>query len=196
MNKLLLIILLITTSTIAQSAMFLSPSAGYTAGGKIENENSEHFNIESSANYNLSLTTNVDQGRLGLFYSQQDTNVENQPLKIMTRHFHFQSAVYYTTTTDKLFPYLGVSLGTTYLDASWTKSEYEFSTSVFGGLEYKFSETLALQAQLRWLGILTDSKTYSVCTSPDTTNSNKCLIKFESDWLGQVQSNMGLVIKF
>ncbi|MDG3087636.1 porin family protein [Vibrio hannami] len=196
MNKLLFFMLLLSIGNTAYARLFLSPAIGYTAGGKIENESSEYFNIESSENYNLSLTTNLDKGRIGLFYSRQDTNVTNQPLSLTMQHLHFQSAIYYQSSSEKILPYLGLSLGSTYLDTNWAKSDYEFSASVFGGLEYKFNETIALQAQLRWLGILTDSKTYSVCTSSASVETSKCLIKFESDWLGQVQSNIGMVIKF
>ena len=181
-------------STTAVAEVYLTPWVGYTAGGSVENQNQQELDLKGSESFALSVETDFDTGRLGLFYSTQSTDVENINASSAIHYLHFQSSVYYPIQ-DKFSSYLGIGLGGSYIDADWVDKELGFSASIFGGFEYKFYDTVALNTQLRWLGTVVDNDTSGVCNLP-TTGEGSCVIKFKTDWMNQFSANLGLTVRF
>jgi opacity protein-like surface antigen len=181
-------------NTTAVAEVYLTPWVGYTAGGSVENQNQQELDLKGSESFALSVETDFDTGRLGLFYSTQSTDVENTNASSTTHYLHFQSSVYYPIE-DKFSSYLGIGLGGSYIDADWVDKELGFSASILGGFEYKFSDTVALNTQLRWLGTVVDNDTSGVCNLP-TTGEGSCVIKFKTDWMNQFSANLGLTVRF
>ncbi|MDC5807234.1 porin family protein [Vibrio europaeus] len=181
-------------STTAVAEVYLTPWVGYTAGGSVENQNQQELDLKGSESFALSVETDFDTGRLGLFYSTQSTDVESTNANSTIHYLHFQSSVYYPIE-DKFSSYLGIGLGGSYIDADWVNKELGFSASIFGGFEYKFSDTVALNTQLRWLGTVVDNDTSGVCNLP-TTGEGSCVIKFKTDWMNQFSANLGLTVRF
>ncbi|MEX0334697.1 outer membrane beta-barrel protein [Vibrio tubiashii] len=181
-------------STTAVAEVYLTPWVGYTAGGSVENQNQQELDLKGSESFALSVETDFDTGRLGLFYSTQSTDVEKTNASSTIHYIHFQSSVYYPIE-DKFSSYLGIGLGGSYIDADWVDKELGFSASIFGGFEYKLSDTVALNTQLRWLGTVVDNDTSGVCNLP-TTSEGSCVIKFKTDWMNQFSANLGLTVRF
>ncbi|MDC5821260.1 porin family protein [Vibrio europaeus] len=181
-------------SATAVAEVYLTPWVGYTAGGSVENQNQQELDLKGSESFALSVETDFDTGRLGLFYSTQSTDVESANANSTIHYLHFQSSVYYPIG-DKFSTYLGIGLGGSYIDADWVNKELGFSASIFGGFEYKFSDTVALNTQLRWLGTVVDNDTSGVCNLP-TTGEGSCVIKFKTDWMNQFSANLGLTVRF
>lgn len=181
-------------SPLVQADTYLSPWLGYTFGGSVEDQNQNELDLKASESYALSLETDVDKGRMGLFYANQHSEVEDVNLNSSIHYLHIQSSIYYPVQ-DKWQSYLGVGLGASYVDADWVKDEWGFSASIFGGFEYQFSDSLALNTQLRWLGTVVDNETSGACNLPAGGDSS-CVVKFKTDWMNQFSANLGLTWSF
>jgi len=189
-----LTLVLSTMSLAANAEVYLSPWVGYTVGGSVEDQDQRELDLKGSEGFALSIETDFDTGRLGLFYATQNTDVESVNASTAIHYLHFQSSVYYPIE-DKFSSYLGIGLGGSYIDADWVNKELGFSASIFGGFEYSLSDTVALNTQLRWLGTVVDNDTSGVCNLP-TTGDSSCIIKFKTDWMNQFSANLGLTIRF
>lgn len=193
-SRLFFPILIAGVSPLAQADTYLSPWLGYTFGGSVEDQNQNELDLKASESYALSLETDVDKGRMGLFYANQRSEVEDINLNSSIHYLHIQSSIYYPVQ-DKWQSYLGVGLGASYVDADWVKDEWGFSASIFGGFEYQFSDSLALNTQLRWLGTVVDNETSGACNLPAGGDSS-CVVKFKTDWMNQFSANLGLTWSF
>lgn len=193
-SRLFFPILIAGVSPLAQADTYLSPWLGYTFGGSVEDQNQNELDLKASESYALSLETDVDKGRMGLFYANQRSEVEDVNLNSSIHYLHIQSSIYYPVQ-DKWQSYLGVGLGASYVDADWVKDEWGFSASIFGGFEYQFSDSLALNTQLRWLGTVVDNETSGACNLP-AGGDNSCVVKFKTDWMNQFSANLGLTWSF
>ena len=173
--------------------IYISPMIGLTGGGAVEDEDGNTYDMENSASYSLAIETPLEKGRIGLFYSNQQSELESLKLDSSIQYLHLQSSIYYPAT-NAFSGYLGLGLGASYVDVDWAKDKYGFSASIFGGVEYKLSDSLALTSQIRWLGTVVDNDTSGACTLP-TTGQN-CVIRFDTDWMNQFQANVGLTFRF
>jgi opacity protein-like surface antigen len=173
--------------------VYIAPWVGYTTGGSVEIQDGTQFDLEASANLALTIETDLDGGRVGLFYANQSSNVETLNASSTIHYLHFQSSVYYSLQED-FSTYLGLGLGGSYVDADWVKDELGFSTSLFAGFEYQLSDAVALNSQIRWLGTAVDNETSGACNLP--SNNNSCTVRFKTDWMDQFAANVGLVWSF
>lgn len=187
-------LLLVGISSVAQANVHVSPWVGYTFGGSVEDQNQNELDLKGSESFALSVEADIDKGRIGLFYATQNSEVEDVNLSSSIHYLHLQSSVYYPVQ-DKWSSYLGIGLGGSYIDADWVDDEWGFSASIFGGFEYAFSDTLALNTQLRWLGTVVDNETSGVCNLPAGSNDS-CVIRFKTDWMNQFSANLGLTWSF
>ncbi len=179
-------------SPLASAEVILTPNIGYTFGGDVTDLQGNDYDIKGSESFGIALETTVDKGRVGLFYSGQSSDVETVNKSASMHYLHFQSSIYYPAS-DNLSSFLGVGLGVSYVDADWVDDNVGFSGSIFAGLEYKLSNNLAIQGQLRWLGTVVDNDTSGQCTLPST---DECRIQFDTDWMNQVQTNLGVTYRF
>lgn len=195
MNKKLLtpLIAMCSFSAVSQAQVYITPMLGYSFGGEVENSKGTHFDIEEEINYNIAIEADIQKGRLGLLYSQQNSNIENLNIDTTLRYLHFQSAIYYPLN-DKINTYLGLSLGGTHIDVQGADNEFKFSGGLFGGMEYTFAHNVALQAQLRYIGTLVDSDSITFCES--NSSSPNCQFLFKGEWMSQFQANIGLTFSF
>lgn len=192
-NTLALFALLSYSGASLSAEIQITPMIGFTGGGAVEDEDGNTYDMENSASYSLAIETPLEKGRVGLFYSNQKSELESLKLDSSIQYLHFQSSIYYPAT-NQFSGYLGLGLGASYVDVDWAKDKYGFSASIFGGVEYKLSNSLALTSQLRWLGTVVDNDTSGACTVPST--GQNCVIRFDTDWMNQFQANIGLTFTF
>ncbi|MCJ2375439.1 porin family protein [Vibrio sp. ZSDZ34] len=190
---LLVIALMACNTEHAQADLIITPFVGYTMGGEAKTGDDKSYDISPSANAAIAIELPFQNGRMGVFYAQQDSSLEQLNLNSSISYLHFQSSVVYPIT-ENTSSYLGIGIGASHVSADWTKNHTGFSTSLFGGLEYKITKQLSLTGQIRWLGTVVDSESVSICTLPTTEQS--CLIGFQTQWMNQFQSNVGISIAF
>lgn len=191
---LVVISLLITTQVQAQTSnVMITPFFGFIGGGAVEDNTGKSYDLNPSTSYAIALETPLEKGRVGFFYSYQGSDLQGVENQYGFHYLHFQSSIYYPSQSG-FTGYLGLGLGSSYADVDWADKKFGFSASIFGGIEYKVSDNLALTAQLRWLGTVVDNDTSGVCTSSEA--GQNCVIRFETDWMNQLQSNLGLTFKF
>ncbi|MGF1755251.1 porin family protein [Vibrio makurazakiensis] len=197
MNKIAKISSLISLFTCfyasAASNAIITPLVGYTSGGSVQDQEANTYDLEGSESFTFAVETPLEQGRVGLFYSNQQSELKTLKLSSSIQYLHFQSSIYYPAN-EKLSTYIGLGIGASYVDVDWADDKLGFSGSAFGGIEYKFTDTLSLNSQIRWLGTVVDNDTSGVCTVPTTQQS--CIIKFETDWMNQFQGSIGLTFYF
>ncbi|ENM5750692.1 outer membrane beta-barrel protein [Vibrio mimicus] len=192
-NIFVLNVLLLLFSPFLAAEWMVTPSVGYTFGGKVLNQAGNQYDLESSSSYALAVELPYDKGRVGLFYSAQPTNVETLSNQDENIHYlHFQSSIYYPIS-EKFSSFIGLGIGGAYTDVDWADKKYGFSASAFGGVEYQISSNVAVNAQLRWLGTMVDNDSSAVCTLP---SSESCVVKFKTDWLNQGSAHVGITIRF
>ncbi|ABU71846.1 outer membrane protein [Vibrio campbellii] len=172
----------------AQANVIVTPYVGFTGGGEVEDQKERTYDLDPSINYALSVETPFEMGRIGLFYSNQSSELQDINNSIDVHYLQFQSSIYYPLSQGWQ-TYVGLGLGGSYTDADWVSDKYGFSASAFAGLEYEFSKNFAMTAQIRWLGTVVDNDTSGACVLP--TDGSSCIIKFETDWMNQFQSNIG-----
>lgn len=186
-------LLFIFASPASANTLIITPFVGYTLGGSVEDENEKSFDLNASPSYSIAIETPLEKGRVGLFYSYQSSEVDVIEKEYDFHYLHFQSSIYYPTDSG-LSSYLGLGLGASYADVDWADDKVGFSASIFGGIEYPITSNLLISAHIRWLGTVVDNDSSAVCVMPTTGQS--CVIQFETDWVNQFQSNLGLTFKF
>lgn len=173
--------------------VYITPSIGIASGGEVENNTGETFSVKADNALSFAIETDFDTGRIGLFYSTQSSEVKSLGYKTRFDYLHFQSALDYPLTSH-LSSFFGLSLGATYTDVDWSDESLHFSAGAFTGLQYHFTDNLALQLEARWLGTSVDSNFDSACVSGSTKSG--CIIRYEGSWMNQVQGNLGLRFSF
>ena len=91
MNRLTLFTLLAFTPLSAFSQIYITPSIGYASGGEVETVNDDILDLKADTAYSLSIETDYDLGRIGLFYSNQTNDVDGVNLKSKLQYLHFQA---------------------------------------------------------------------------------------------------------
>ncbi|MDF2154227.1 outer membrane beta-barrel protein [Vibrio sp. CAU 1672] len=185
------ILAIISVSTNAQ--ILLTPYLGFTGGGAVEDEEKNTYNLDPALNLALAVEAPYESGRLGLFYSHQSTEFETIANSADVHYLQLQSSVYYPLD-QHWSSYIGLGVGGSYVNADWADKKYGFSASAFAGMEYELSDNMAITAQIRWLGTVVDNDTSGVCVLPN--DGSNCVIKFETDWMNQFQSNIGFTFRF
>lgn len=197
MNTLPRVTLLISLTTFCSYSfadVYITPWFGYTVGGSVENQDGEDFDLQGSHNLALSLESDVENGRLGVFYSNQSTQVDEAKLDADIHYLHLQSSIYYSLD-EKLSSYMGLGLGGSYIEAKWVDDKLGFSASIFGGFEYEITDSLAVNGQARWLGTVVDNNTSGACNLP-SSSADSCIIQFKTSWMNQFSTNVGLTWRF
>ncbi|NAX20882.1 outer membrane protein [Vibrio sp. V39_P1S14PM300] len=185
---------LLSFASPGQAQSYITPWIGYTFGGEVENQDGHHYDIKGSENVAFSVETDIQAGRIGVFYAYQSSEIEHVKLDSKVHYLQFQSSLYYPIQPN-FSSYLGLGVGGSYIDAKWVDDQYGFSASIFGGVQYDLTQNLSLNGQFRWLGTVVDNDTTAACTLP-TSESDSCLIRFETDWMNQFSTNIGLVMRF
>ncbi|WP_237156947.1 hypothetical protein [Photobacterium rosenbergii] len=185
---------LITASHSATAnTIYVTPYVGYTFSNGITDDNGIEIEPESDPHYAISIETDLDQGRVGLFVSHQPTDYETFSNSGSLTYVHFQSSLRFDTFTH-FDTYLGASIGTTIIDADWSDKDMVFSGGFLGGVEYKFTPNFSVLLEGRWLANLMDGDTTTICNLPE--GNQTCSIRVDSEWLTQFQTNLGFTFSF
>lgn len=118
-NLFILNTLFLLFAPLSAAEWMVTPSVGYTLGGKVLDQAGRQYDLENSSSYALAIETTYDNGRIGLFYSTQPTKVQtlvNQDASI--HYLHFQSSIYYPVA-EKLSSFIGLGIGGAYTDVAW-----------------------------------------------------------------------------
>ncbi|WP_017026093.1 outer membrane beta-barrel protein [Vibrio rumoiensis] len=186
-------ILLLAVPPLANAEVMITPMLGYTVGGSVKDNNGNKYDMQASESYAIAIETPVEKGRIGLFYSQQNTQLETLGFGSPIKYLHIQSSLD-LPINERFITYVGIGLGGSYVDVSWAENKYGFSASGFAGLEYKITNHISINGQLRWLGTVVDSNSSTQCYY--TQDTQNCRIQFDSDWMNQFQSNIGMTFRF
>jgi|GEM_PF-777752 len=183
----------VSTPVFAENTIYLTPYVGYSFSDRITDENGIEIRTESDPHIALTLETDMDLGRVGLFVSHQPNEYTDIQGDGSFTYVHLQSAIRYNTFTlwDSFF---GASLGGTIVDAEWSKDDLLFSAGLLGGIEYHINSSTRLVFEARWLANLIDGDTSAICQLP--TGAQTCLISIDSEWLTQFQTNVGITFSF
>ncbi|MDR9828124.1 porin family protein [Vibrio sp. FNV 38] len=174
--------------------LYVTPWIGFTGGGKVVNEEGTEFDFKPSESFALQIEAPLQQGRIGLFYHYQGTEVDDINASVETHYLLFQSAVHYAMH-ERLRTHIGIGLGGAYTKANWVDDNFGFAGSIYGGLEHEIKDNLYLTGQVRWLGTVVDNDTTAICNLPSGQEGN-CVIKFKTDWMNQFSANFGITFKF
>ncbi|MFA0085927.1 outer membrane protein [Vibrio sp. 10N.261.51.F12] len=175
------------------ASVILTPFIGTSVGGTAEDENNNKYDISASTHLALAIEFPVKNGRMGLFYSHQNSSLDTLNLETTIQYLQFQSSAEYLVA-NKTITYIGAGIGASHISAQWTRSQTGFAASIYGGVEYQLTQRLFINGQARWQGTVVDNETVSVCNLPTTEAS--CLIGFNTQWMNQFQTNIGISAKF
>ncbi|MGF1908251.1 porin family protein [Vibrio kasasachensis] len=178
----------------ANAKIHITPLLGFSGGGEVEDENGSALDIVPSVSFSIATELEFQTGRLGLYYSQQSSEVESLELDTTIQYLMFQSSIYYDLP-NRAYAYLGVGIGGSYIDADWVDNHAGFAGSIFGGFEYPITQSISLTSQIRWLGTVVDNDTAAACNLP-SGSSGDCIIRFKTDWMNQFTMGVGLVMTF
>lgn len=173
--------------------VMVTPFIGYSLGGAAETADGTSYDISPSANVALAIEFPFRNGRMGAFYSRQDSSLDSLNLDTTIQYLQFQSSAEYEIG-ESTQAYIGAGLGASHTSGQWTKSHTGFAASIFGGVEYYLTKNLALNGQLRWQGTVVSNDSVSICNLP--TDDQSCFIAFKTSWMNQVQTNLGLSVRF
>ncbi|MGR6839235.1 porin family protein [Aliivibrio wodanis] len=193
MKRIALLGLLAITPLPLMAQWYITPAIGIATGGMVENKDGDTFKVENDSSLSFTVETDYDAGRIGLFYSTQSSEVKSLGNKSRFDYLHFQSALDFPLTTN-LNSFFGLSLGATYTDVDWSDDTIQFSGGAFTGLQYHFTDNIALQLEARWLATSVDSDFDSACGVGSTHSA--CVIRYEASWMNQIQGNLGLRFNF
>ncbi|WP_239670622.1 outer membrane protein [Vibrio variabilis] len=177
----------------SNASVMVTPFIGYSLGGAAETADGTSYDISPSANLALAVEFPFRNGRMGAFYSRQDSSLDTLNLDTTIQYLQFQSSAEYQVG-ENTQAYIGAGLGASHTSGQWTKSHTGFAASIFGGVEYYLTKNLAINGQLRWQGTVVSNDSVSICNLP--TDDQSCFIAFKTSWMNQVQTNLGLNVKF
>ncbi len=131
--------------------------------------------------------------RIGIYLSHQETDFDAGNLLpdtgIQVTHVHFTGTSYYPSGNWEPFVSAGIGAGIYSPDDSDLSSETKVSAQVATGANYKFTESLLMRMDLRWVGTFFDGSGAIFC-------SGGCMIQTESSVYSQVQANIGLMLRY
>ena len=184
---------LVASNVVAANTIYVTPQVGYTFSNSITDDNGTKIEPEDDPHYAISIETDLEQGRVGLFVSHQPTDYETFSGSGSFTYVHFQSSLRFDTF-QHFNTFAGASVGTTIVDADWSDQDLVFSGSFIRGLEYKVSPNFSVLFEGRWLVNLMESDTTTICNLPE--GNQTCNIKVNSEWLTQFQTNLGFTYAF
>ncbi|BDM65535.1 outer membrane protein [Shewanella sp. NFH-SH190041] len=183
--------------------IFFTPMGGYSFGASSLDltdaaaEQSDSASIQESANYALMLgmTTN-DPGDVYLLYSHQDTELRSGGLFAAQRlsdlqldYLHLGGTLYFPSGMWE--PYVTASAGLTQLrPAGELNSETRFSMGLGLGTLVRFSDHLALLAEVRGFATFVDADNELFC------DGSRCQWLISASTLLQGQANLGIQFRF
>lgn len=69
-----------------KASVIVTPFLGYTMGGVVKDGTGENYDISPSANLAVAIELPFENGRMGMFYSQQDSSLDVLELNCSQPH--------------------------------------------------------------------------------------------------------------
>jgi len=202
LTVLFFIMTLVVTTVSSHAADFeITPTFGYTFGGKLKDSDTEEsLKFDDSESYGFILGLR-DKSKVGgafyeLLYSHQSTNlkVDNE---LFSSKKHFDVDINYLHLGGRygpegatFNPYVVAGVGVAYFDPKEGDSETKFSFSIGGGVNVPLSEHIGLRFEGRGFGSVFENNSSIFCAN------NQCLIKTKGDVLWQFTGFSGVVFSF
>ena len=195
----LIIIFLPITAAYAQQEQTrfeLTPFAGYTVGGEVENSSlGETLELEDDASFGVILNIRHSSNtQWEILYSRQATKL-NPGMLDLDAHY-LQAGGTYLGGGDYARPYLALTLGASHFEPGLggVSSETFFAFSVGAGFHFRPNARLGMRLEARGYGTLLESDSDLFCrTGPD---QNICVIQADGKVLWQLQTFAGIVFRF
>jgi opacity protein-like surface antigen len=131
--------------------------------------------------------------RIGFYVShaqtQFDSNSGLTDTDMDVTHVHFTAMSYYPDGRMEPFVMAGLGAGFFSPRDPTLKDQTKFSAQVGAGTNYRFTDSLLLRLDVRWLAAFFDSSGAAFC-------SGGCTIAVNSDAYSQIQANVGLMYRF
>ncbi|UTM58670.1 hypothetical protein L4174_007515 [Photobacterium sp. CCB-ST2H9] len=178
--------------------VYITPYWGYTfpdnidakGGIKISPEKSDLIGITIESDYGKQRDFN---GRIGFTTQHLKTSTKNFSGDDSFTFFHFQASSHYRIVS-KLTSFVGLSLGGTLTDASWSNQDVLLSGGGFFGSDFFINPNIRIRLEARWLASRVDGKTSTRCKTDSGTQD--CEINIDNDWLSFYQANLGISFVF
>jgi hypothetical protein len=206
MHRILLVILLAVPllAQAQQSAVEITPFAGYRFGGTFETEDeTASYEMEDSASFGLivNLPHKINT-QWEILYSQQGSaeaiyegDPGPDPLVDVDIHV-LQIGGTYLFEGDKAIPYLAATLGGTHIRTSSAESRDDtfFSGSIGIGMKFLPTSRVGIRVEARAYGTLVSSNSELFCsTGPD---ANLCAVRIDGKLFSQVETFAGITFRF
>lgn len=181
----------------------LTPLAGYTLGGEIDDETTdEALEFDDAGHLGLILNLRADYDtQWEVFYTRRSTELDaggllqNEPVLDLDVHYlHAGGTAMFDAPLGRSF--VAASLGVTRLDPDpgGLEADSFFSFSLGGGLKLWPERPVGLRLEARVLGTVLGGDEDILCrTSPD---DNFCFLRVDGDILWQWQLSVGTVFRF
>ncbi len=209
--KRLLLIAGLLAMTLTTQATDLTLLTGYQFNTDFEISTLDHFPpilppltgepgdsvaLEEGSSFGLAMDfvfkNNPDQ-RIGFFISRQQTDFESNAglldASMDVTHVHFTGMNYYPRGKMEYFVLLGIGVGFYSPGDKTLDDETRLSAQIGAGANYKFSNSLLLRMDIRWLPTFFNVGGAAFC-------DGGCTIKLSSNVYNQVQVNIGLMYRY
>lgn len=184
----------------------IAPFAGYRTGGNFDVEPTTEGGTTQSADIGDAASFGVDFGLYRdrnsfyeLLYSRQGSSLDSKvaaldKLDVTVEYYQFGGTAIFPQASDRLLPYLSLTLGATRFSADGYDSDTKFSGSLGGGLRVPFNDYVAATLGLRGYLTFVDSNTEFLCVSNGGNGS--CLLRSSGSTIFQAEAQLGLALRF
>ena len=186
-----------------ESAIEITPFAGYRFGGNFDVDGSDlSYEVKDSPSFGIAVNFPHRQNtQWEVYYSQQSTDAElngvtNADPSVDVDLYVLQLGGIYQWEGDTVRPYLAATLGGTHIRTSSSGSESDtfFSGSIGLGIKILPTARVGIRLEARALGTFFNDSTDLFCrTGPD---ANVCAVRVEGDMLTQIETFAGLTFRF
>ena len=190
MKKSLTVLCLMLTSFTASAGYSVSAGFGKNFSQSLETEENLKIDLDDDSQFTFSIDRTIESARYGLFYSATTLNMEAQTdKKIEMQYLLFQSAVE-VPLGKNISGFVGAQIGANHVSTNFTESDTFFTTGLYAGAEYLFTDNVRVYVESRWLATIVNNASNVSCTLP-TSENEQCLWHFDGDVLNQFQTNIG-----
>lgn len=180
-----------------------TPYAAYRIGGDFEDDDTgEEFDLDDSNAFGLILNIRAKpQGQWEILYAKQSTELDTGGTLVGAPSIdldveYLQIGGSYLFDTDKVQPFIALTLGVTHFDPQFADldSENYFSASFGGGIKLNPEGRIGARLEGRVYSTFLDTSSDIFCSS--NFGVGECLIRTEGTTLNQWEARAGLVFRF
>ncbi|WP_120510725.1 hypothetical protein [Photobacterium salinisoli] len=186
------------TQASSQKPIYITPYWGYAFPDSIESEGGITISPDNAGLFGVTIEGNYGKqslfnGRIGFTAQHMKMQTKGFDDDGSATFFHFQSSSHYRIA-PMLTSFIGLSLGGTLMDASWSKQNILLSGGAFFGSDFFINNNTRIRLEARWLASRVDGSTTADCL--EATGTQACDVDIDSDWLSVYQTNLGVSFVF